>query len=171
MLTYSSLRDIQKKESESLEPVRVEKDFYSQLKQFIESRKAAALKSPSFSEMRELENIRKVAKSIIAKRREKLLMLSAISAQDLEGLADEEQLFLKEVRRITGDSFGPLDTIFEDPKEEAVHRTKVKIVKTIEAYKGFDNNIYGPYREGEEILLPEEEAEWLLKSKMAEHIY
>ncbi len=171
MLTYSRLREIQKKESESLEPVKLETDFYAQLKQFIETKKSSALKSQSFAEMRELENVKKVAKSIIAKRKEKLLMLSTISGQDIEGLAAEERSFLSEVRKIAVDSFGSMDSVFEEPKEEKMSKTKLKIVRTIEAYKGFDNNIYGPFREGEEILLPSEEAEWLLKSKMAEHIY
>lgn len=171
MLTYSRLREIQKKEMESFEPVKVEKDFYAQVRQFLESRKASALKSQSFMDMRELENARKVAKSVLAKRKEKLLMLSAISAQDIEGLTEEEQQFVRRVREVAGSSFGAVDSMFEEPKEEStVHSTKVKIVRTTEAYKGFDNNIYGPFKEGEEILLPEEEAEWLLKNKMAEHI-
>ncbi len=171
MLTYSALREIQKKEMESLEPVKVEKDFYSQLRLFIEAKKAAVMKNQSFAEMRELENIRKVAKSIVAKRKEKLLMISALLEQEPEGLADEERLFLTQIRKVSSDSFGIIDSMFDEPKNDIPPRTKVKIVKTIDAYKGLDNNIYGPFREGEEILLPEEEAEWLLKSKMAEHIY
>ncbi|VVB97923.1 Uncharacterised protein [uncultured archaeon] len=171
-LTYSVLREIQKKEMESLEPVKLEKDFYIQLRQFMDGKKASALRGQSFTEMRELENIKKVAKSIIAKRKEKLLMLAGISREDIEGLTDEEQEFLSRVRKTASESFGAIDSIFAEQRDEpAIHRTKVKIVKTIEAYKGFDNNIYGPFKEGEEILLPEEEAEWLLKSKMAEHLY
>ncbi len=171
MLTYSSLREIQKKEMESLEPVKVEKDFYAQLGHLVESKKAAALKNQSFAEMRELENVKKVAESIIAKRKEKLLMLSAIAEQEIDGLADEEKGFLSRIREVSKDSFSTVLSVFEEPEKERDRRTRVKIVKTIEAYKGFDNNIYGPYKEGEEILLPEEEAEWLLKSKMAEHIH
>lgn len=170
MLNYSLLREIQKKEIESFEPVKLEKDFYAQLRIFLESKRASALKSQSFMEMRELENAKKVAKSIMAKRKEKLLFLSALAEGEIEGLAEEEQLFLKQVRKLAGDTFGPLESFFEEPKEE--HPTaKLKIVKTIDAYKGFDNTIYGPFKEGEEISLPEEEAEWLLKSKMAEHIH
>jgi DNA replication initiation complex subunit (GINS family) len=169
-LTYSFLREIQKKEMGSLEPVKLEKDFYTQLRQYMDARKASALRGQSFTEMRELENIRKVAKSIIAKRKEKLLMLAGISGEEIEGLTGEEQAFLSQVRRTASESFGEIDSMFAEQKEPEPHRTKVKIVKTIEAYKGFDNNIYGPFKEGEEILLPEEEAEWLLKSKMAEHL-
>lgn len=169
MLTYSHLREIQKKEMESLELVKIEKDFYVQLRQFIETKKVSALKIPSFMEMRELENIRKVAKSIVAKRKEKLLTFSAISLCEIEGLAEEEQIFLSKMKKIAKEEFAGIDTIFEDSVEE-IDKTKLKIVKAIDAYKGSDNNIYGPFKEGEEIFLPEEEAEWLLKSKMAEHI-
>ncbi len=170
MLAYSRLREIQKKEMESLELVKMEKDFYAQLAQFIESKKATALKNQSFAEMRELENIKKVAKSIIAKRREKLLMISALSVETPEGLAECEQEFLAQLKSTVEKSFGPLEALFEEPRN-GIAGTKVKIVKTIDAYKGFDNKIYGPFMEGEEIALPEEEAEWLLKSKMAEHVH
>ncbi|MDD5337758.1 MAG: DNA replication complex GINS family protein [Candidatus ainarchaeum sp.] len=170
MLNYSLLREIQKKEIESFEPVKVDKDFYAQLRQFLELKKSAALKSQSLMDMRELENVKKVAKSIMAKRKEKLLMLSSLSEGEVDGLTDEEQAFLRELRRISSDSFGPLECIFEEPRDDH-SRMRLKVVKTIDAYKGFDNNIYGPFKEGEEITLPEEEAELLLKSKMAEHIY
>lgn len=170
MLTYSGLREIQKKEMESFEPVKLEKDFYSQLMQFLESKKASAFKGQTFMEMREFENMKKVAKSIIAKRKEKIIMLSALSNQEIEGLTDEEQIFLLQVRKIASESFGQFDSIFYELKDGAVCGTRIKIVKALEAYKGFDNNIYGPFKKGEEIFLPDEEAEWLLKNKMAEHI-
>ncbi|MFA5077045.1 MAG: hypothetical protein WC488_01320 [Candidatus Micrarchaeia archaeon] len=170
MLNYSFLREIQKKEIESFEPVKVDRDFYAQLRQFLELKKSSAMKSQSFMDMREFENVKKVAKSIVAKRKEKLLILSSLSEGEVEGLADEEQAFLKELRRISSASFGPLECIFEEPKDEQA-KMRLKVVKTIDAYKGFDNNIYGPFKEGEEISLPEEEAELLLKSKMAEHMY
>lgn len=170
MLTYSILREIQKKEIESFEPVKIEKDFYVQLRTFLEYKKLSAMKNQSLIEMRELENIKKVAKSIIAKRKEKLLFLSTLADKGVEGLAEEEQLFLKQIRKAVSDSFGPLESIFEEPKEKH-HSMKLKIVKTVDAYKGFDNNIYGPFKEGDEIFLPEEEAEWLLRDKRAEHIH
>ncbi|MEW6528356.1 MAG: hypothetical protein AB1391_00560 [Candidatus Micrarchaeota archaeon] len=170
MLTYSELREIQKKEIESFELVKVEKDFYSQLKLFIESKKACALKNQSFDEMREFENAKKIVRSIITKRREKISMLFTLQNQEIEGLANEERLFLAQIRKIASESFEQFDSLFLEPKNEILRRTRIKIVKTLEAYKGFDNNIYGPYKEGEEIFLPEEEAEWLLKNKMAEHI-
>lgn len=171
MLTYSQLREIQKKELESFELVKLDKDFYSKLREFLDLKKISVLKNPSFMEMRELENIKKVAKSIIAKRKEKLLVLAALFEQKPEGLAEEEQVFLVQIRKITRDSFSIMDSIFEEQNEAHEHKMKIKIVQPIEAYKGFDNNIYGPYKEGEEIILPNEEVQWLLKSKLAEHIH
>lgn len=170
MLTYLRLREIQKKEMESLEPVKLEKEFYSELRQFLEAKRESALKSKSLMEMREFENAEKVAKNIVSKRKEKLLVLSAIAEQSIEGLTDEENKCLDDLRRVLDASFGPISGIFEDQHESRMETSKVKIVKAIDAYKGFDNNIYGPFKEGEEITLPEEEAGWLLKSKMAEHI-
>ena len=170
MLTYSRLREIQLKEIASLEPVKLERDFYSQLREFLESKKASVGKAQSLMEMREFENIKKVAKSLVAKRKEKLLMLSAILERDIEGLTEEEQEFMDGVRGISKKSFGHVDDIFEEPKEARAPETRVKIGRAIEAYKGSDNNIYGPFKEGEEVLLPQDEADWLLRSKLAEHM-
>ena len=63
------------------------------------------------------------------------------------------------------------DNVFEVLSKEghdAPRIKKIKIVKDVEQYKGLDNNVYGPFKTGEEALLPMQEVEWLLKSHLAE---
>jgi hypothetical protein len=45
---------------------------------------------------------------------------------------------------------------------------RIKILKEVSQYRGLDNALYGPFRQGEEQNLPRAEAEWLLKAGMAE---
>jgi len=56
----------------------------------------------------------------------------------------------------------------EGSKEE--HMVQVLITEYVEAYRGLDGNIYGPYKEGEKVKLPKEEGEWLVMAGMAKRI-
>ncbi len=47
---------------------------------------------------------------------------------------------------------------------------KVLILVEIEPYKGFDGNVYGPYKKGMVVRLPREEADWLLQNKLAKPV-
>jgi hypothetical protein len=45
---------------------------------------------------------------------------------------------------------------------------RLRLLQDVTQYKGLDNVVYGPFRKGDECLLPPPEADWLLKSHMAE---
>ena len=47
---------------------------------------------------------------------------------------------------------------------------KVRFLKEVPAYKGPNNETFGPYRPGEEGQLPPSEADWLLRGKLAESL-
>ncbi len=47
---------------------------------------------------------------------------------------------------------------------------QVLITEYVEAYRGLDGNIYGPYKEGEKVKLPKEEGEWLVMAGMAKKV-
>ena len=44
---------------------------------------------------------------------------------------------------------------------------QVLITEYVEAYRGLDGKVYGPYKRGEVVELPKEEGEWLVKAGMA----
>jgi DNA replication initiation complex subunit (GINS family) len=173
-LDYQALREHQKKEMGSLELVQVGPEFYSEIAVLLEQKRTNAIKTRSLVEIRELENLRKVAKSIVGKRKEKLMHISILVDRDFEGLAKEEHEFLHSLRSLCGKSFNSIESAITEAREqEALVESafkKVKVISAIAAYKGCDNNIYGPFTEGQEISLPEMEAEILLKNKNAEQI-
>ena len=85
-LTYSALREIQKKEMESSEIVKVEPDFYEQVSTLLRERKLAAMNDDSMSALKEYENIRKIASGIQAKREEKIFLMALRGDKIHEGL-------------------------------------------------------------------------------------
>jgi len=47
---------------------------------------------------------------------------------------------------------------------------EIKFIRDLVAYKGLDDSIFGPFKSGEVASLPEEEAVWLVKEKLAERV-
>lgn len=168
-LDYSLLRDIQKNELESTKPTPLEENFYANASDFLSTRKKEAFASGSTLSIREYENIKKILTTIKERREEKIILMAIRGDGNSGRLTPEEKKLLKElsdaVRKFR-------ESIADSASEESTlpvpEKKKVKLLKDIEPYKGLDNNVYGPYKSGDEIELPPAEAEWLLKAKMAE---
>jgi DNA replication initiation complex subunit (GINS family) len=166
MLTYSTLREIQKKEFDSAAPVPLEKDFYRQLAELIAKKKKEALESGSLLSIREYENIKRIALLIYTKREEKLVLMALRGEKDTNGLSENEAALLNTITEIINNSRSKFKEIFADDTFSEVRR--IRILSDVEQYVGLDKNVYGPFKAGEELTLKKEEAEWLLKAKMAE---
>lgn len=164
MLDYSGLRNIQKQERESAALVKLEKDFYEELFQFLKGKKQEALKSQSLILMREYENLKRMTASIRAKREEKIVLMAVRGEENGKGLTSEEAKLLRELSAVLKKSRVKMQDDLGEKKKEKV----IKILSDVERYKGADSKLYGPFKEGEEVELPEPEIQWLLKSKLAE---
>jgi DNA replication initiation complex subunit (GINS family) len=162
-LSYSSLREIQKKEMESAAAVKLEEKFYEQVAELLANKKGEAMRSQSIMAIKEYENIRKTVISIQAKREEKIILMALRGETEANTLTPGERGFLHRFAETVLD----MRTAVKAPV--GVVR-KVKILKEVEQYIGLDKSVYGPFKSGEEKLLPRDEAEWLLKANMAEPI-
>ncbi|MBI2079885.1 DNA replication complex GINS family protein [Candidatus Micrarchaeota archaeon] len=172
MLNYATLREIQKKELESAALTQLEGDFYEKVNELLRKRSQEAMNSKSFLAIKEYENIRKIVISIQIKREEKLALMGLRGEGEPKGITSEEKEFLEKFVGIINSMRESIKDRWET-KESGISAKKdrrVKVLKDVEQYKGIDNNIYGPFKVGEEINLPEEEANWLLKTKIAESI-
>ncbi len=170
MLNYVMLRDIQKKESESAAVVRLEPEFYEEAAKLIADRKRVALDSGSILAIKEYENARKIVAAIQMKREEKIVLMAVRGEKDSPGLTKEEAGLLGELSDRITSSRSKVSDIWNGGREagSAPSTRKVRILKDIEAYSGIDKAVYGPFRTGEERILPVSEADWLLKSRLAE---
>lgn len=167
MLDYSGLRDIQRKEMESSAVVPLPADFYQLMSQLLVKKKDEAVLSKSLAAIKEYENMRKIIASIAAKREEKIVLMAVRGESGGDSLTSEEKELLKGLSSIIKKSRETVKSVWETEKSED-NSKKVKILKDVEQYRGLDNAVYGPFKEGEEQTLPRSEAEWLLKSGMAE---
>ena len=168
MLNYSDLRDIQKKEMESSAIVSLPPDFYQSVSQLLLKKSNNAHSSKSLLAIKEYENIKKIIISIQAKREEKIVLMTVRGESEGVGLTAEEKEMLKELSSIIQKSRDTVKNVWdkEDPSHDDSQR--IKIIKDVAQYRGLDNSIYGPFKQGEERMLPQPEAEWLLKAGLAE---
>lgn len=166
MLNYSDLREVQKKEMESSAIVPLPDDFYQSVSRLLVEKKSGAQASKSLLAIKEYENIKKILLSIQAKREEKIVLMAVRSESGGSGLTAEEREMLKALSSIVNMSRAAIKGAWDN--EDAESERRIKILQDVAQYKGLDNSVYGPFKKGDEQKLPIIEAEWLLKSRMAE---
>ncbi|MFN7991211.1 MAG: hypothetical protein U0R44_03565 [Candidatus Micrarchaeia archaeon] len=168
MLNYSDLRDIQKREMESSAIVSLPEDFYSSVSGLLAKKNSEAMASKSLLVMKEYENIKKIVIAITAKREEKIVLMAVRGEREGAGLTAEEREMLKELSSIIKKAREAVKIVWGTEESILSDSKRIKILKDVSQYRGLDNSVYGPFRQGEEKILPTAEAEWLLRAGMAE---
>lgn len=170
MLTYSDLRDTQRKEMESSAIVKLPADFYQAVSELLAKKNSEAIESKSLLVIKEHENIKKIIRSIQAKREEKIVLMAVRGEKEGAGLTTEEKELLKELSTIIKKARENVRSVWESEETAPESSNKIKMLKDVSQYRGLDNALYGPFKQGEEQSLPQAEAEWLLKAGMAEQV-
>jgi DNA replication initiation complex subunit (GINS family) len=168
MLNYSELRNIQKKEMESSAIVSLPPDFYQSISQLLSKKSTDAHSSKSLLAIKEYENIKKIVISIQTKREEKIVLMAVRGEQEGAGLTTEEKEMLKELSSIIVKSRDMVKNVWESKDSLPDGSRRIMVIKDVAQYRGLDNSVYGPFKKGEEQMLPQSEAEWLLKAGLAE---
>jgi len=173
MLSYSELRDIQRREMESSAIVVLVDGFYQSMAEFLAKKKSEAVASKSLLAIKEYENIRRILLSIQVKREEKIVLMALRGDNAGAGLTNEERELLKELVSIINRSRDIVKSAWDHEEMASAHGNaegvrRIKILQDVAQYKGLDNVVYGPFKHGEEQAMPNAEAEWLLKARMAE---
>jgi DNA replication initiation complex subunit (GINS family) len=168
MVNYSDLRDIQKREMESSAIVGLPDDFYDSVSALLSAKKRDALSSSSMLAIKEYENIKKILLSIQAKREEKIVLMAVRGENAGAGLTPPEREMLRELVGTVARSRDAIRAVWSNDEAQPGSSRRLRLLADVTQYKGLDNAVYGPFRKGEECTLPPPEAEWLLKSRMAE---
>lgn len=168
MLNYSELRDIQRKEMESSAIVSLPEDFYRSVSGLLIKKGSEAVSSKSLLTIKEYENTKKIILAIQSKREEKIVLMAVRGEREGVGLTSEERDLLKELSSIIRKSREAVKSVWDSEDALPANSRRIKILKDVSQYRGLDNSLYGPFRQGEEQMLPRAEAEWLLKAGMAE---
>ncbi len=187
-LTFSELRKIQKTEKRQENLSNLDNNFFLNVGRYLERKKESATS-------REYKNAKRVFDKIIELRREKIVknariaIKSDINASELNLLPREKQLYL-DVKEVFGTYSEEVDEIvngereveeFEVEKEVETEDTaedeeetvedgyeEVKIVSGVPEFMGTDLESYGPFEEGEQVEIPEDNAEILVNRGNAE---
>lgn len=167
-MNYSDLRDIQRKETESSAIVHLPDDFYRVISEMLAKKGSEALASKSLLAIKEYENIKKIVISIQVKREEKIVLMAVRGEQEGAGLTAEEKQMLKELSSLISRYRDTVKNIWSTEDAVPGSSRRIKMLKDVSQYRGLDNSVYGPFRQGDETMLPTAEAEWLLKAGMAE---
>ncbi|MEW6722460.1 MAG: hypothetical protein AB1324_04310 [Candidatus Micrarchaeota archaeon] len=168
MLSYAELREIQRKEMESSAIVGLPDDFYRSVSDLLSKKNAEAVESKSLLAIKEYENIKKIVMAIQGKREEKIVLMAVRGEREGAGLTAEEKEMLKELTSIVRKSRDTVKSVWGSEEPLPGDSSRVKMLKDVSQYRGLDNAVYGPFRQGSEQSLPKAEAEWLLKAGMAE---
>ncbi|MBI5158514.1 DNA replication complex GINS family protein [Candidatus Micrarchaeota archaeon] len=177
VVDYSLLRRIQAKERSGAELAVLPEEFFSGVRDFVRGRGEKLEKTFDLSEAREFENSLKTLRDISDRRTHKILLkalrLKKYSGEETVGLALEEKKLFQSVVELLKQNEERVENILNRKEDAAGEKTVVskrelKFVADVPCFVGLDLNNYGPFKTGERAVLPESEAELLLKKRMAE---
>lgn len=197
-LTYKRLRDLAREEKTMPSLVKVGPEFYSSVEKFLADNFSKMEESASMLQMREFENATAIIREIALIRQQKMLFRAlrgrgaAGAADEMTreeygiydrfcGIISEENSRLDALLARFERSNGKQQKQKSEPSRQAEAAAdapqnaqferkvkKLRFLKDVTAYVGANKETFGPYKSGDEGALPFEEADWLLKQKIAE---
>jgi len=188
-LTYKNLRDFAREEKAQPGLGKLPGDFYPSVQSFLSSKFSEMESNRSVLQMREFENASATIREIVLIRQQKLLFRAIRSAgQDakVEEMTREEYDVYDRFRGIVQEENEKLNTLlsrFESKKKAAAEpeamiapekqdasTKRVRFTTEVQEYIGMNRERFGPFKAGQESDLPSQEAELLLRQKIAETI-
>ena len=188
-LDYKKLRDLAREEKAQPGLVKLPDDFYSSVQEFLGSKFSDMESTRSVMQMREFENATAIIRELSLIRQQKILFKAIRSGGEHKGTEvmtrEEHGLYDRFCAVIEEENnrMNSLLTRFESKRREtapsgqageetreSIMLKKVRFTKDVLAFRGTNNETFGPYKTGDEGQLPSSEADWLLKGKLAEPI-
>lgn len=188
-LTFSELRKIQKSESRQDNLTELDDNFILKVADYLKRKKDMS------GEEREYKNAKRVFDKIISSRQEKIVknaqiaVKSGLNTDQIDMLPEEQELFreskdifkshenkinqrLEEMdpeAQMEQIDEGTVEEVQEEEDEEENY-VKVMITSDVPEFMGTDLESYGPLDDGEQVELPEENAEILVNRGSAERL-
>jgi len=166
-ITFELIRRIQREEQRSPKLVKLPENFYRNINSYLQQKKILIEKEEKNVGV-EIKNIERLIEDVYNRRERKILNLVLIFVRTNikpENLIDEEKvLFDQLVELITHRRVEILSSVFEF---KSLQRTVV-FKEGIPQFIGSDMKEYGPFKAGEEAVIPEENAKLLIEKGIAE---
>ncbi|MEM4389660.1 MAG: hypothetical protein QXG98_03275 [Candidatus Micrarchaeia archaeon] len=170
-ISYEELRRIQAREKSEPGLCELEADFYDRVNAHLRARRSELEKKFDFAAMREYENTLKILRDIYARREQKILLLALRAArgeEEVNGLTKEERALFDSIVKMLRECSARIQKILEvDTAAREFRKCRVRILRDVPQFVGKDMTNYGPFKLGDDVLLPEDEAARLERLGMA----
>ncbi len=165
------LRDIHKiqlQERKSGVLMKLEKDFYRQCYELLQSKKAMLDSHYSELARNDFENARNVFKDLVLRRNQKILLKALgdlkASAVSIDGLTEEEQGFYTTLLDVLNKHHLSMANIFE---AKPSLKKKIKILQDLPSFISSSAQVIGPFYSGDEVEVASTDARSLVEKNLA----
>jgi DNA replication initiation complex subunit (GINS family) len=172
-ITFEFIRKVHREEQYSNSLSSLPEDFYRRAEEYLKQKTALMQKRPDKGIAIELSNVERLLEDIYNRRESKIARAAMIAVRTEippENLtAVEENLFkdildiLKSHRRKT------LSLLLGKTKEESDF-VELKFTGEVPEFVGADARKYGPFKKGDTVEVPPENAELLVKNRLAKKV-
>lgn len=167
MLTYETLRKILQEERAANKLVSLSGDFFESVKSYLEKKSQI---SKGKEDAWELDSARRTLQELLEVRERKVLVAalsfvgSGLEPGDL--IPEEKELFERVVQNIK--DFQSKRRIFLEGKPEK--KLVVAVLDSVSEFVGTNLKTYGPFKKGDVVSVPEDNAKVLIEKKLAQSI-
>ena len=172
-ITFELIRRIQREEQRLPKLTKLPDNFYQNVNSYLQQKRKTADSMGDRKIGLEVKNIERLIEDVFNRRERKILNNALIAVRTNitpENLTDEEKIFFDQLidsikeRRKTN-----LNQIFEEAKAE-VKEAQIVFKMDMEEFVGSNLRKYGPFKKGDVVILPEDNAKILLEKGIAEKL-
>jgi len=172
-LTYAQLRDALRAELDSSFPLNIDDDFYDKAKKLLKELEKKVMENPEIY-YNEWLNAKLTFQNLVKERIRKILELVYREEKGLNNLTEDEKILYKKITEGIDEFKQKVFSLqIEKSRDEEIEqgKVKIKIKKDIPLYINQETKkTYGPYEEGQIVIIEAEEAEILVKAGYAEYV-
>ena len=177
MLSYEDVMKVRRLEQNAARLVKLDKNFYDQLRDFIEKEKELQRQEFSLDRAKEFENLKTAVYDVYHMREKKILNQALRSSRtgsaDGEHLQPQEQALLDNLVEFLNRGRAEIDMLFSPQQREEkragedLNKVSILLLEDVPSFMGTDLKEYGPFQKESRASLPAQIAELLVNRKAA----
>jgi len=164
-ITFEFIRRVHREEQREPRLSKIPKDFYQKARDYLDQKRKLSLKKKDRLASLEVKNVERLLKDIFNRRETKIVTHAIITARtDIPPpnlIQEEKEFFEAIVNTLKTERDRVLNLLFKKTKELKLE--KVNLTEDIEEFVGIDLKKYGPFKKGQVVKIPKENAELLKK--------
>ena len=171
-MDYDTIREIHLFEKNNPGIYPVSENFYSEVEGYIAKLKENIRTNMSMEDIRLYENTRKLFKEINEIREQKIITMALIASKsnvyEKDGMAKQERELFEAIINLLKQNRNRVNKIFGVKKKEESKGVKLRFISAVPQFMTPDKKVFGPFEPDQVVELPKDQAEILIKRKIAE---